>query len=44
MKAYEGVDEYIHIFFTSVLVGGDWPASRPDRFNPGLKGPLYPLD
>jgi hypothetical protein len=27
-----GVDVYIHIFLTSALVGGEWSASRPDRF------------
>jgi hypothetical protein len=35
MKAYGGVDEQIHIFLTSVLVGGEWSASRPGRFTPG---------
>jgi hypothetical protein len=29
MKAYGGVDVYIHIFFTSTLAGGEWSASRP---------------
>jgi hypothetical protein len=28
MKAYGGVDVYIHIFLTSTLVGGEWSASR----------------
>jgi hypothetical protein len=32
MKVYGGVDVYIHIFFTSALVGGQWSASRPCRF------------
>jgi hypothetical protein len=35
MKAYGGMDAYIHIFLTSALVGGKWSASRPGRFNPG---------
>jgi hypothetical protein len=35
MKAYGGVDVYIHIFLTSALVGGEWSASRPCRFTPG---------
>jgi hypothetical protein len=35
MKAYGGVDVYIHIFFTSALAGGEWSASRPGRFIPG---------
>jgi hypothetical protein len=26
---------YIHIFLTSALVGGEWSASRPGRFTPG---------
>jgi hypothetical protein len=39
MKAYEGVDIYIHVFLTSVLAGGEWSASRPCRFNPGEKTP-----
>jgi hypothetical protein len=32
MKAYGGVDIYIHIFLTLALVGGEWSASRPGRF------------
>jgi hypothetical protein len=32
MKAYGGVDIYIHIFLTSALVGSEWSASRPGRF------------
>jgi hypothetical protein len=35
MRAYGGVDVYIHIFLTSALAGGEWSASRPGRFNPG---------
>jgi hypothetical protein len=35
MKTYGGVDVYIHVFFTSALVGGEWSASRPGRFTPG---------
>jgi hypothetical protein len=35
MKAYGGVDVYIHIFLTSTLAGGEWSASRPGRFTPG---------
>jgi hypothetical protein len=31
MKAYGGVDVYIHIFLTSALVGGECSASRPCR-------------
>jgi hypothetical protein len=39
MKAYVGVDVYIHIFLTSALVGGEWSASRPGRFTPGESAP-----
>jgi hypothetical protein len=37
MKAYKGVDVYIHIFFTSALAGAS--ASRPCRFTPGERTP-----
>jgi hypothetical protein len=39
MKACGGVDvyTYIHIFLTSVLVGGELSASRPGRFTPGKR-------
>jgi hypothetical protein len=36
MKAYGGVDVYIHIFLTSALTGGECSASRPGRFTPGI--------
>jgi hypothetical protein len=39
MKAYGGVDLYIHIFLTSALVGGEWLASRPCRFTPLERAP-----
>jgi hypothetical protein len=39
MKAYGGVDVQRHIFLTSALVGGEWSASRPDRFTPGERAP-----
>jgi hypothetical protein len=35
MKAYEGVDVDIHIFFTLTLAGGELSASLPGRFTPG---------
>jgi hypothetical protein len=35
MKVYEGVDVQMQVFLTSALVGGEWTASRPHRFNPG---------
>jgi hypothetical protein len=34
MKAYEGVDVYIHIFLISALAGSEWSASRPAHFTP----------
>jgi hypothetical protein len=39
MKTYGGVDVYIHVFLTSTLVGGEWPASRPGRFASGETTP-----
>jgi hypothetical protein len=33
------VDVYIHIFWTSALVGGEWSASRLGRFTPGERAP-----
>jgi hypothetical protein len=40
MKAYGGMDVYIHIFLTLALVGGEWSASRPDRFTPRERPPI----
>jgi hypothetical protein len=37
MRAYEGVDIWIHFFFTPELVGDEWSASDPGRFTPGEK-------
>jgi hypothetical protein len=37
MRAYGGVDVYIHIFLTSTLAGGEWSASRPGRFSLGAR-------
>jgi hypothetical protein len=34
MKAYGGVDVWIHILLSSALVGGEWSASRPCHFTP----------
>jgi hypothetical protein len=39
MKAYEGVDVYIHIFLTSTLAGGEWSISCPCRFTPRERAP-----
>jgi hypothetical protein len=50
MKTYGGEDVYIHVFFTSALVEGEWSASRPSRFTPGTRwtggwvGPRTGLD
>jgi hypothetical protein len=40
MKAYGGVDVYIHIFFTVALVGGQYSASLPGRFTRGEIAPV----
>jgi hypothetical protein len=39
MNAYGRVAVLTHIFLTSALVGGEWSASRPGRFNPGERAP-----
>jgi hypothetical protein len=39
MKAYVGVDVWIHIFLISALAAGEWSASRPGRFAPGERAP-----
>jgi hypothetical protein len=39
MKAYMGVDVYIHIFLTSALAGGEWSPSCPGRFTPRENSP-----
>jgi hypothetical protein len=35
MKTYGEVDVKIHVFLSSALAGGEWPASRSYRFIPG---------
>jgi hypothetical protein len=40
MKTYVGVDVYIHVFLTSALVGGEWPASRLAALLPGKEPPV----
>jgi hypothetical protein len=42
MKAYGGVDVYIHVFLTSALVGAERSASRPYHFTPGDRA-LVPI-
>jgi hypothetical protein len=39
MKVYGGVDVQIHIFLTSALAGGEWSASRTDRFTQADRAP-----
>jgi hypothetical protein len=39
MKSYGGVDVFIHVFFTSAVVGSDWSASRLCRFTPEKRAP-----
>jgi hypothetical protein len=39
MKTYGGVDVQNHIFFALALIGGEWSASRPDRFTSGERVP-----
>jgi hypothetical protein len=39
MKAYRGMDVWIHIFLTSAQAGGEWSASRPDRFTTRERAP-----
>jgi hypothetical protein len=39
MKAYGGVDVYIHIFLISALAGGERSATRPSRFTSGKRAP-----
>jgi hypothetical protein len=34
MKAYGGVDAYMHVFYTPVLVG-EWSVSGPGLITPG---------
>jgi len=39
MKAYWGVEVYLHAFLTSALDLGEWSASRPGRFTPRERAP-----
>jgi hypothetical protein len=36
---YWGVEVQLHAFLTSALDGGEWSASRPDRFTPKERVP-----
>jgi hypothetical protein len=40
MKAYGGMDVYIHVFLILTLCGGEWSDSRPGRFIPTQKPPV----
>ena len=42
MKAYGGVDAYLHSFLTYALDRDEWSTLRPARFTPGIE-PRYPL-
>jgi hypothetical protein len=44
MKAYGGVDVWIHVFFISTMVRGEWSASRLGSFTTGGNRSRYPLD
>jgi hypothetical protein len=44
MKAYWGSGGIAARIVTSALDGGEWSASRPDRFAPHGKSPWYPLN
>jgi hypothetical protein len=39
MKAYWGVEVYLHAFLTSALDGGEWSAKRPGHFTPMQRVP-----
>ena len=42
-KTYGGEKLQVHLFLTSVLDEGKWPASQPDHFTTE-KSPRYPLN
>jgi hypothetical protein len=44
MKTYGEVDVQIHVLLISVLVGGEWSASRRGHFTPGGKSPRTGVD
>jgi hypothetical protein len=35
MMTYGGMDTYMYVFLVSALVGGEWSASRPNRYTAG---------
>jgi hypothetical protein len=44
LKFCSDVTLKFQVFFTFVLVGGEWLASRPGRFFEKERTPRYPLD
>jgi hypothetical protein len=44
MKVYGEMDVWIHVSLSSVVVGGEWSASRSCRFTSGERAHSYPLD
>jgi len=40
VKAYGGMEVWLHVFLTSALDGDEWSASRPSRFTPGKEPPV----
>jgi hypothetical protein len=43
IKAYKGIEAWLHSFLTSALDGDEWSASRSGRFALG-KEPRYPFN
>jgi hypothetical protein len=44
MKAYWGVEMWLHASLTSALDGGELSPSRPGLFTPRERSPWYPLN
>jgi hypothetical protein len=43
MKRHGEMEVQLHAFLTLAPDEGEWPASRPCRFLPGIKAPWYPF-